>query len=204
MLKMSVAVVIVLMQVSSAQTTAASPKNESPATTCQPTLLILPGGALATKSCDGAVKPLDLPTPSNPPSLSPSPTAAVSLSPNVLREQESYVIWSFQQSRKIYEWQHDSSIVIFVLVILLVLAGIYFAAIQFHYSLGSKVGSEAKKPEATEIDASLKGLKVKSPVLGVIVLAISMAFLYLYLVHVYPIGEPTAAPKESLQLTKGQ
>jgi hypothetical protein len=96
---------------------------------------------------------------------------------------------SFKQSRTLYEWKHRSSIIIFVLVILLVLSGIYFAALQFHYGLGAKAG----KAQTTEIDASLKGIKAKSSVLGVVVLAISMAFFYLYLVNVYPI---VGSPKE--------
>ena len=43
------------------------------------------------------------------------------------------------------------------------------------------------KPEETELSLSLREVKVRSPVLGVIILTISLAFFYLYLVHVYPI-----------------
>jgi hypothetical protein len=39
------------------------------------------------------------------------------------------------------------------------------------------------------LDLSTAGLKVSSPVLGVIILVISLAFFYLYLVYVYPISE---------------
>ena len=41
--------------------------------------------------------------------------------------------------------------------------------------------------ETTEFVFSLKEFKVRSPVLGVIVLTLSLAFFYLYLVYVYPI-----------------
>lgn len=136
------------------------------------------------KNCNGSVTDL---TPQNLPLQLPAlaiSSATVTSSPTVIRAQEDYVVWSFQQSRRLYEWQHRSSIVIFVLVVLLVLSGVYFAALQFHYGLGVKTG----KSETTQIDASLKGFKMKSSVLGVIVLTISMAFLYLYLMHVYPIG----------------
>jgi hypothetical protein len=199
MAKMAVAVIL-CMRVSAAQTSGTRPRDKEPTATCEPSLLILPGGILATKSCDGTFKVLNPPTPTAPPSVSPAPTAG--LSPNVLLEQEKYVIWSFQQSRRLYEWQHRSSVAIFVVVIMLVVSGIYFAALQFHYSLGAKVGSGARKTETTEIDASLKGVKVKSSLLGVIVLAISMAFLYLYVVRVYPIVDLT--PKESTQFPRTQ
>jgi hypothetical protein len=41
----------------------------------------------------------------------------------------------------------------------------------------------------TEIEASLQGFRVSSPVLGVIILALSFLFFYLYLKYVYPINE---------------
>ena len=88
----------------------------------------------------------------------------------------------------VFEWQDVSSKVIFVVVIVLVFAGIYFAAIQFHLGLRRREQTGAKdEPEATEFVFSLSEFKVKSPVLGVIVLTISLAFFYLYLVYVYPI-----------------
>jgi hypothetical protein len=39
----------------------------------------------------------------------------------------------------------------------------------------------------TDIDINPKGIKISSPVLGVIILTISLAFFYLYLKSVYPI-----------------
>lgn len=87
----------------------------------------------------------------------------------------------------VFEWQSLSTKVIFFVVLLLVLAGIYFAAIQFHAGLRRRDGAEPAGPEETELSLSLRELKVRSPVLGVIILTISLAFFYLYLVHVYPI-----------------
>jgi hypothetical protein len=87
----------------------------------------------------------------------------------------------------VFEWQSLSTKVIFVVVLLLVLAGIYFAAIQFHAGLRRRDGADPASPEETELSLSLSEVKVRSPVLGVIILTISLAFFYLYLVHVYPI-----------------
>jgi len=85
---------------------------------------------------------------------------------------------------KVFQWQFFSSKVIFGVVILLMFSGIYFAAVQFHAGLNRKSN---QSQEASEFVFSLKGIQVKSPVLGLIVRTISLAFFYLYLVHVYPI-----------------
>jgi hypothetical protein len=87
----------------------------------------------------------------------------------------------------VFEWQSLSTKIIFFVVLLLVLAGIYFAAIQFHAGLRRRDETEPASREETELSLSLSELKVRSPVLGVIILTISLAFFYLYLVHVYPI-----------------
>jgi hypothetical protein len=41
----------------------------------------------------------------------------------------------------------------------------------------------------TSIEAGKSGFKISSPVLGVIILTLSLAFFYLYLVHVYPVSD---------------
>jgi hypothetical protein len=41
----------------------------------------------------------------------------------------------------------------------------------------------------TSLELSTTGLKVSSPVLGVVILALSLGFFYLYLVYAYPIQE---------------
>ena len=85
-----------------------------------------------------------------------------------------------------FEWQLFSSRVIFATVIMLVGSGVVFAAIQFRAGLKRP---RVAAPEATEIDLSAGSVKVSSPVLGVIILVISLGLFYLYLVYVYPISE---------------
>ena len=82
-----------------------------------------------------------------------------------------------------------------------VLSGVYFAAIQFHAGLrrhggiaarasaGDEEGTAIETETVTTFSASAKGIEVSSPVLGVIILVISLAFFYLYLVYVYPVTE---------------
>ena len=100
-----------------------------------------------------------------------------------IQEYFHHIMQTNRHQRDVFRWQLFSAKIIFGTVILLVMAGIYFAAVQFHHGL-----RQDKLPaQDSEFEASLKGIKVSSPVLGVIILTISLAFFYLYLVHVYPI-----------------
>jgi nitrate reductase gamma subunit len=104
-----------------------------------------------------------------------------------MREFYSYKASGLRYRSRVFEWQLFSSRIIFTTVILLVTSGIVFAAIQFR--AGLKRPRAAASDVATEIDLSTSSVKVSSPVLGVIILVISLAFFYLYLVYVYPISE---------------
>jgi hypothetical protein len=87
----------------------------------------------------------------------------------------------------VFAWQSLSTRIIFFVVLLLVLAGICFAAIQLHAGLRRRGQADPAGSDETEVSLSLSEVKLRSPVLGVIILTISLAFFYLYLVHVYPI-----------------
>jgi hypothetical protein len=114
-----------------------------------------------------------------------------------MREYYEYRISGFQHRRRVFEWQLYSSKITFYVVVVLVLAGIYFSGVQFHVSLKPRKLSKKDMPAVstemhpleTQLEASLKGIKISSPVLGVIILIISFLFFYLYLVHIYPISE---------------
>lgn len=113
----------------------------------------------------------------------------------------------FEHRRAVFGWQLLSSKIIFAAVILLVGVGLYFSWLQFMAAArgaeaaataaateGEAPGVAAAPPAggaglATTVEASATGIKVSSPVLGVIILVISLAFFYFYLVHVYPISE---------------
>ena len=102
-----------------------------------------------------------------------------------LKAYYQYRITGYEHRQHVFEWQLLSSRIIFVVVIFLVLVGVYFSWLQFQSSLKT-VGGEIKE---TTFEASTSGLKISSPILGVIILAISLAFFYLYLVYIYPISE---------------
>ena len=105
-----------------------------------------------------------------------------------------YYTAGYLQRQRVFEWQLISSKIIFVLVTLLVASGVYFAALHFHEGMRRQVGELAnaapksvsaqdERPLArvedsaiTTFSASAKGIAVSSPVLGVIILVISLAF----------------------------
>ena len=106
-----------------------------------------------------------------------------------LQEYYNYRISGLKHRQQVFDWHLLSSKIIFIVVVTLVSAGVYFAAVQFHVGLRSKNNHGEIKMETTEFSASMEGIKVSSPILGVIILTISLGFFYLYLAFVYPIKE---------------
>jgi hypothetical protein len=97
------------------------------------------------------------------------------------REGLAYYKRGLTHRSQVLGWQHVSTRIIFFTVLFLVGTGIYFAWVQFKAGTGLQKNSE--------IEISTQGIKVSSPVLGVIILVLSLAFFYLYLRYVYPINE---------------
>ena len=106
---------------------------------------------------------------------------------NSMQAYYDYRTVGLDHRREVFEWQLFSAKLIFLVVLVLVASGIYFAAVQFHAGLRS--GGKQREMPQTEFEASAKGLKVSSPILGVIILSQSLAFFYLYLIYVYPIED---------------
>ena len=96
-----------------------------------------------------------------------------------------YKIRGFIHRSKVFEWQLYSSKLLFVIVLLLVFSGIILSALQFY--AGYK--EQQNNILSTEFSASIKGIKISSPVIGLIILALSLGFFYLYLVYIFPIEE---------------
>lgn len=90
---------------------------------------------------------------------------------------------AFDYRMSVFRWQHVSTQIIFFVVIAVVAVGLYFSWLQFHAS-EDKAGMGT-----TSIEAGKSGFKISSPVLGVIILTLSLAFFYLYLIHVYPVSD---------------
>ena len=108
-------------------------------------------------------------------------------------ELAGYATWGLEHRRRVFEWQHISSRIIFYSVLFLVFTGVGFSGIQFYRSMREPLpgapGADGEEGAVSHIELSAGGLKISSPVLGVIILGLSLAFFYLYLVYVYPIAE---------------
>lgn len=140
-------------------------------------------------------------------------SSALNLQKKYSAARIEFAISSLQHRRRVFDWQHASSIIIFWVVIIIVFIGLIFSGIQFYISMQSSLAGKKKRraknalaesqsettesqpAEVAEFEASLQGIKVKSSVLGIIILGISLAFFYLYLAHVYPISEVGETPK---------
>ena len=105
-----------------------------------------------------------------------------------LQDYYSYRSYGLQHRKAVFQWQLFSAKLIFIIVLGLVTCGVIFAAIQFRKGIKEQtLGKTNNDNLSTEMELTTKGIKINSPVLGVIILTISLAFFYLYLVYVYPI-----------------
>jgi hypothetical protein len=100
-------------------------------------------------------------------------------------EYNNYLVFQYHHSQRVFEFQLISSRIIFVIVLLLVLSGIVLSWLQF-------ARPNIKDSSGNPVNSSLKisftaGIEVSSPILGIIILIISLAFFYMYLVEVYQI-----------------
>ncbi len=113
--------------------------------------------------------------------------------------QLDYTRQSVDHRGRTFEWQLLSSRIIFFTVIGLVAVGVLFSGWQFHMAM-TQAATLPKGQEMTgsgtqsTLEVSPTGLKITSNVLGVVILALSLAFFYLYLEHVYEIREVPPAP----------
>jgi hypothetical protein len=89
--------------------------------------------------------------------------------------------------KKAFNLQYNLSIIIFIIVILLVLAGTYMSYLQFKKGITNTGETDTSESES-ELSISKEGIKIRSSVIGLLILAISFAFFYSYLRYIYPIS----------------
>jgi hypothetical protein len=110
--------------------------------------------------------------------------------------------WAWEQIRLSHQWQFWSGVGAYFVSIGIVIVGIWMSCLQFwaYYRAVQermKIQKEAVaktddpvllKQLATDVEVTPKGVKLSTPVLGVTILALSLAFFYFYLNVVYPIN----------------
>ncbi len=174
-----------------------------------PKTQLMPDGSTQYVDCQGKVTDT-IPPPVLPPAgqgregetngdSSPLVRAAHQVASQKYYESEAaefqYEADSYSHTRQVFHWQHVSSIIIFWVVILLVLSGLVLAILQVRAAnmaagrktKGSTEGT-AVPDEATTIKGSLSGeIEIKSSVIGLLILVVSLGFFSLYLRYVYPV-----------------
>jgi hypothetical protein len=118
---------------------------------------------------------------------------ATSTTPNVRdAAYDKYYAATLEHRVRVFDWQSKASKYIFWMVMVLVTAGLTFSAVQFY--IGLRRGT-TDAPH--EIELSMQAVKVKSQFLGVVTLALSLAFFYLYVANVYPIVQVSSPKTEA-------
>lgn len=113
-----------------------------------------------------------------------------------------YNIFAFKHRINAYKWQLFSSKIIFFMVILIVLAGLYLSYLQFDIGrsiVKKRISGKASQPldpglselikTQTSFEVSKTGLKIDSAVIGLLILIVSIVFFFLYLKYVFHISE---------------
>jgi len=95
--------------------------------------------------------------------------------------------YSYENRKDAFAWQAITTKIIFFIVIALVIFGAILTGLQFKRTATG----------VTALKASTGGIEVTSPVIGVVILTLSLGFFYLYLANVYPIMEVKAASVEA-------
>ena len=100
--------------------------------------------------------------------------------------------------KRSFAWQYYSSIVIFILVVMIVLFGLYLSYYQFslvsnmikkNEERNDKIKLDTTNIEILKADLEIHkdGVKISTAVVGLVILVISIVFFFLYLKFVYPI-----------------
>jgi hypothetical protein len=94
----------------------------------------------------------------------------------------AYDLWSLEHRSNVLFLQNIYTAITLALVIVVLLGGLIFAAIEFR---------QGKDSENT-IKIGASGLEVSSKFIGIVVLALSLGFSYLFLEKAYPVSEVSA------------
>ena len=186
-----------------------APKAVATREDCHSQLIVLADGTQELVDCSGKktrVAPKEIEPPaktSSKTSQADAPQTPLDLDPETrLKEQEAlraqfdYQTYSYVHAKRTFDFQYWSGEIIFWGVLIIVFTGLVFSGVQFYmglrhplqgHSRGKTTALTPADSTASEFEASVTGIKLKSSVVGLIILAMSMVFFYLYLKYVYPI-----------------
>lgn len=91
--------------------------------------------------------------------------------------------WTLENRQSAMKRQQSIGIAVFCIAVILVAIGVVFAWMQFRIAMRHAKAGEILP--ASTIKASIGTIEVSSSVLGILILALSLAFFYLYLRYVF-------------------
>ena len=98
-----------------------------------------------------------------------------------------YNTWVLRHTKNVFILQYIKSIIIFFVVLIIVFTGLYFSFIQFKRSTNILNSENSNSEINTTLKIGAGSIEVSSSILGLLILVISLAFLYLYLEEVHRI-----------------
>ena len=104
--------------------------------------------------------------------------------------EDEYRKWLITHQKRVFGWNHVSSVIIFFFVMAIITMGLYFSYIQFRESIHTAQNKDLS-PSTMKIGQS--GVEISSSIVGLLILIVSLAFFYLYLENVYPVQITPAA-----------
>jgi hypothetical protein len=117
------------------------------------------------------------------------------------QEKVTYTKFVYNYKTRLYNWQLLSSKIIFSVVAIIVLIGLYLSYLQFRVStlhitgttnkvkFKKEIESDLPAADHTKIEISKEGIKIDSAVIGLVILTLSIVFFFLYLKFVFPIND---------------
>ena len=101
-------------------------------------------------------------------------------SPAVAQARDTFTVQRFEIATTAFRQQQIASNVILILVVFVVACGLGFSFMHLRNSVSNQ--------KSSTIEISLTQLKITSGALGLLVMIISIAILFLYMQYVYPIS----------------
>jgi hypothetical protein len=112
-----------------------------------------------------------------------------------LQAYHDWKLYKIEIARNTFTFHYWSSLIIFAVVLGIVFMGLYLTWVQVTMRIDAEKLREAEgkakkdgEKEQHQVEISAEGLKLKSSVIGLSILTVSLAFFYLYLVYVYPVN----------------
>lgn len=95
--------------------------------------------------------------------------------------------YNTEHTASVFYWQRISTTASFFVLIFLVTAGVIFAMIEFNKGKGGE----------TTFKISKDGVEISSEIIGLIILAMSLVFAYVYIDKIYPINSEKSNIEQS-------